>query len=148
MKISDIRENTPRTNREAKKTLSSQKSSFSFLQMVSSSLKLQPSSPPSWDVEEELHDLEVLEEEFAKTGGFLEFQRYRKKVREIMAYLLERAYRIEETSTKTQKICQVVRIVDEKLRQIQQNLLHRRQDVVVALHLMGQIRGLLVDVLS
>lgn len=101
-----------------------------------------------FNLEEELCELEKRETEFAQSGGFAEFLRYREKVKEIMDALLKKAYAVEELSTKKQKICQVVRIVDEKLKHLQQTLINRRQDIVIALHLMGQIRGLLVDVLS
>jgi uncharacterized protein YaaR (DUF327 family) len=38
-----------------------------------------------------------------------------------------------------------VKTIDARLAQVYSGLLRRNQDVVIALHLMGQIRGLIFD---
>ena len=40
---------------------------------------------------------------------------------------------------------EIVKTIDTRLAQLYSGLMRRNQDVVIALHLMGQIRGLIFD---
>lgn len=95
--------------------------------------------------EDLMADLDDQEREFAENPSRDRFEEYKKTVKALCSMLLQRGYRLQGWEDRRKKRYEVVRTIDARLAQLYSGLLRRNQDVVIALHLMGQIRGLIFD---
>lgn len=96
-------------------------------------------------VEELMAELDDEEREFANAPSKERFESYRKTVKLLCSMLLNRGYRLQGWEDKRKRRYEIVKTIDARLAQLYTGLLRRNQDVVIALHLMGQIRGLIFD---
>ncbi len=96
-------------------------------------------------VEDLMADLDTDEREFAENPARERFETYRKTVKMLVNMLVARGYRLQGWEDKKKRRYEVVKTIDARLAQLYSGLLRRNQDVVIALHLMGQIRGLIFD---
>ena len=85
------------------------------------------------------------ERDFADSPSRERFEAYRKTVKLLCSMLLNRGYRLQGWEDKRKRRYEVIKTIDGRLAQLYTGLLRRNQDVVIALHLMGQIRGLIFD---
>lgn len=85
------------------------------------------------------------ERDFADSPSRERFEAYRKTVKLLCSMLLNRGYRLHGWEDKRKRRYEVIKTIDSRLAQLYTGLLRRNQDVVIALHLMGQIRGLIFD---
>lgn len=90
-------------------------------------------------------ELDEEEREFANAPSKERFESYRKTVKALCALLVQRGYRLQGWEDKRKRRYEIVKTIDQRLAQLYSDLLRRNQDVVIALHLMGQIRGLIFD---
>lgn len=102
-------------------------------------------SDRSKTVEDLMAELDEEEREFANAPSKERFESYRKTVKALCALLVERGYRLQGWEDKCKRRYEIVKTIDARLAQLYTGLLRRNQDVVIALHLMGQIRGLIFD---
>jgi uncharacterized protein YaaR (DUF327 family) len=96
-------------------------------------------------VEDLMAQLDDEERDFAEAPSRERFESYRKTVKQLCSMLLNRGYRLQGWEDKRKRRYEVIKIIDSRLAQLYTGLLRRNQDVVIALHLMGQIRGLIFD---
>jgi uncharacterized protein YaaR (DUF327 family) len=96
-------------------------------------------------VEDLMAQLDDEERDFAESPSRERFETYRKTVKTLCSMLLNRGYRLQGWEDKRKRRYEVIRTIDSRLAQLYSGLLRRNQDVVIALHLMGQIRGLIFD---
>ena len=90
-------------------------------------------------------DLHSHEEQFGDQPTRENFEHYRKTVRALCEMILQRAYRLQSWSDKKNRYYEIVKIIQGDLSEIYSSLLHRNQNVIISLHLMGEIRGLLLE---
>lgn len=120
----------------------SQKAGFSAL--VTQMLQKKPAAKQG-GLEDLMAQLDEEEQSFAENPSRDRYESYRKAVKELCSMLLSRGYRLQGWEDKRQRRYEIVKTIDQRLAQLYTGLLRRNQDVVIALHLMGQIRGLIFD---
>lgn len=104
---------------------------------------------PREELDDLLADLGDAEQRFASSPDRREFEQYRATIRKLTSFLLQNGHKFQHLQNRNStKVHEIVRIIDQKMSQLLQNFLRRRNDVVIALHVMGEIRGLVVDVFS
>jgi uncharacterized protein YaaR (DUF327 family) len=96
-------------------------------------------------VEDWMAQLDEEEREFAESPSRERFETYRRTVKQLCSLLIHRGYRLQGWEDKRKRRYEIIKIIDSRLAQLYSGLLRRNQDVVIALHLMGQIRGLIFD---
>lgn len=96
-------------------------------------------------VEDLMEQLDGEERDFADSPSRERFDSYRKTVKLLCSLLLQRGYRLQGWEDRRRRRYEVIKTIDGRLAQLYTGLLRRNQDVVIALHLMGQIRGLIFD---
>jgi uncharacterized protein YaaR (DUF327 family) len=116
-----------------------------FSSLVSNILSRKGTADKSKNVEDLMADLDTDEREFADNPSRDRFETYRKTVKMLVSMLVARGYRLQGWEDKKKRRYEVVKTIDARLAQLYSGLLRRNQDVVIALHLMGQIRGLIFD---
>ena len=116
-----------------------------FSSLVTQMLQRKGDATRSRTVEDLMADLDEEERSFAEEPSKDRFESYRKAVKALCAMLLNRGYRLQGWEDKRKRRYEIVKTIDARLAQVYSNLLRRNQDVVIALHLMGQIRGLIFD---
>lgn len=89
--------------------------------------------------------LDEEERDFAESPSRERFETYRRTVKQLCSLLIHRGYRLQGWEDKRKRRYEIIKIIDSRLAQLYSGLLRRNQDVVIALHLMGQIRGLIFD---
>lgn len=95
--------------------------------------------------EDLMQELQSEEDEFAAMPSPTKFESYRKTVRALCDLLLQKGYRLHGWEDRKQRRYEIIKTIDSNLAELYTGLLRRNQDVVIALHLMGQIRGLIFD---
>ncbi|GEM_PF-4443650 len=93
-------------------------------------------------------NFEESERRFAASPDLSAFEEYRKNLRALTEYLLSRSFVTKTYSGKNQSEVRVVHEIDQKLAEMYRTLLRRRPDIALSLRWMGEIRGLLVNILS
>jgi uncharacterized protein YaaR (DUF327 family) len=96
-------------------------------------------------VEDLMAQLDEEERDFAESPSRERFETYRRTVKQLCSLLIHRGYRLQGWEDKRKRRYEIIKIIDSRLAQLYSGLLRRNQDVVIALHLMGQIRGLIFD---
>lgn len=115
-----------------------------FSSLVSQIVQRGKSDRPK-TVEDLMAQLDDEERDFADSPSRERFETYRKTVKLLCSMLLNRGYRLQGWEDKRKRRYEVIKTIDSRLAQLYTGLLRRNQDVVIALHLMGQIRGLIFD---
>lgn len=103
------------------------------------------SADKSQTLEDMMSELDDEERGFAEDPSKQRYESYRKAVKALCSMLLARGYRLQGWEDKKKRRYEIVKTIDARLAQVYSGLLRRNQDVVIALHLMGQIRGLIFD---
>lgn len=116
-----------------------------FGALVNQILTRKGTSDRAKTVEDLMADLDTDERDFAENPSRDRFETYRKTVKALVSMLMARGYRLQGWEDKKKRRYEVVKTIDARLAQLYAGLLRRNQDVVIALHLMGQIRGLVFD---
>lgn len=116
-----------------------------FSSLVTQILARKGTSDKAKTVEDMMADLDDDERDFADNPSRDRFETYRKTVKALVSMLVARGYRLQGWEDKKKRRYEVVKTIDARLAQLYSGLLRRNQDVVIALHLMGQIRGLIFD---
>lgn len=116
-----------------------------FSSLVSQMITRSSGAAKRKDVEDLMAELDNDERDFAEEPSRDRFEAYRKTVKALMSMLVSRGYRLQGWEDKKRRRYEIVKVIDARLAQIYSGLLRRNQDVVIALHLMGQIRGLIFD---
>jgi uncharacterized protein YaaR (DUF327 family) len=116
-----------------------------FSSLVTQILTRKGTSDKTKNVEDLMADLDNDERDFADNPSRDRFETYRKTVKMLVNLLVARGYRLQGWEDKKKRRYEVVKTIDARLAQLYSSLLRRNQDVVIALHLMGQIRGLIFD---
>lgn len=116
-----------------------------FSALVSQILTRRQAAAKQKDVEDLMAELDNDERDFAEEPSRDRFEAYRKTVKALMSMLVSRGYRLQGWEDKKRRRYEIVKVIDARLAQIYSGLMRRNQDVIIALHLMGQIRGLIFD---
>jgi uncharacterized protein YaaR (DUF327 family) len=124
---------------------SSEAGQANFSSLVGQILARKNNGTKARTVEDLMADLDEDERDFAENPSRDRFDTYRKTVKALMGMLIARGYRLQGWEDKKKRRYEIVKTIDARLAQLYSNLLRRNQDVVIALHLMGQIRGLIFD---
>lgn len=140
--VGDLLNRTPTTGRQKSTAADSATPAFSAL--VSQIVQRRAGDKPK-TVEDLMAELDNDEREFADSPSRDRFETYRKTVKALCQMLVNRGYRLQGWEDKRRRRYEVVKTIDARLAQLYSGLLRRNQDVVIALHLMGQIRGLIFD---
>lgn len=133
------------TAQGAKKPATLQTADPKFSTLVSQILTRRQAAAKQKDVEDLMADLDNDERDFAEEPSRDRFEAYRKTVKALMSMLVSRGYRLQGWEDKKRRRYEIVKVIDARLAQIYSGLMRRNQDVIIALHLMGQIRGLIFD---
>ena len=115
-----------------------------FAAIVSQIVQRKAADKPK-TVEDLMAQLDDDERDFADNPSRDRFETYRKTVKALCAMLINRGYRLQGWEDRRKRRYEVLKTIDGRLAQLYAGLLRRNQDVVIALHLMGQIRGLIFD---
>jgi uncharacterized protein YaaR (DUF327 family) len=116
-----------------------------FGALVTQILSRKSASDKTKTVEDMMAELDDDERDFAENPSRDRFETYRKTVKALVGMLVARGYRLQGWEDKKKRRYEIVKTIDARLAQLYSGLLRRNQDVVIALHLMGQIRGLVFD---
>lgn len=116
-----------------------------FGALVTQILSRKGTSDKTKTVEDMMAELDDDERDFAENPSRDRFETYRKTVKALVSLLVSRGYRLQGWEDKKKRRYEIVKTIDARLAQLYSGLLRRNQDVVIALHLMGQIRGLVFD---
>ena len=116
-----------------------------FSSLVTQILQRKVSANAQNTLEDLMADLDDEERGFAEDPSKQRYESYRKAVKALCSMLLARGYRLQGWEDKRRRRYEIVKTIDARLAQVYTGLLRRNQDVVIALHLMGQIRGLIFD---
>ena len=116
-----------------------------FGALVTQILSRKSASDKTKTVEDMMAELDDDERSFAENPSRDRFETYRKTVKALVGMLVARGYRLQGWEDKKKRRYEIVKTIDARLAQLYSGLLRRNQDVVIALHLMGQIRGLVFD---
>lgn len=116
-----------------------------FSALVTQILQRKPAASTQNTLEDLMADLDDEERGFAEDPSKQRYESYRKAVKALCSMLLSRGYRLQGWEDKRKRRYEIVKTIDARLAQVYSGLLRRNQDVVIALHLMGQIRGLIFD---
>ncbi|MCS6972010.1 MAG: YaaR family protein [Turneriella sp.] len=96
-------------------------------------------------IEELFAELSADEEQLSREPTRGHFERYRSTVKKLCEQLVHRSYRLHGWEDRRKRRYEILKTIDAHLAQLYAGLLRRNQDVVIVLHLMGQIRGLILD---
>jgi len=116
-----------------------------FGALVGQILARKSASAKEKNIENLMADLDNDERDFAENPSRDRFETYRKTVKALVIQLMARGYRLQGWEDKRKRRYEIVKTLDARLAHIYSGLMRRNQDVVIALHLMGQIRGLIFD---
>ena len=116
-----------------------------FSALVTQILQRKPAANGQNSLEDLMADLDDEERGFAEDPSKQRYESYRKAVKALCSMLLSRGYRLQGWEDKRKRRYEIVKTIDARLAQVYSDLLRRNQDVVIALHPMGQIRGLIFD---
>lgn len=116
-----------------------------FSSMVSQILQKKGSAVRGNSVEDLMADLDDDERDFAHAPSRDRYEKYKQTVKLLCNLLIQRSYRLQGWEDKRQRRYEIIKTIDTRLAQLYTGLMRRNQDVVIALHLMGQIRGLIFD---
>jgi uncharacterized protein YaaR (DUF327 family) len=116
-----------------------------FSSMVSQILQKKGSADRGNTVEDLMADLDDDERDFADAPSRDRYEKYKQTVKLLCKLLIERSYRLQGWEDKRQRRYEIIKTIDARFAQLYTGLMRRNQDVVIALHLMGQIRGLIFD---
>lgn len=119
----------------------------SFAGLLTAASMLPPRRTPQEDYDQLEHELNEHEELLAQMPLLENFQKYKTAVRKMLDHILQYGVRLRSYEDRKKKHYEYVQIIDSKLGQLLQCLTRRRTDTVIALHLMGEIRGILVNTL-
>ncbi len=128
----------------ARQQVTARSSSPAFSSLVQQIVQRGKSERPK-TIEDLMAQLDDEERDFAEAPSRARFEKYRKTVKLLCSMLLNRGYRLQGWEDRRKRRYEVIRTIDARLAQLYTGLLRRNQDVVIALHLMGQIRGLIFD---
>ncbi|HRP70988.1 MAG TPA: DUF327 family protein [Turneriella sp.] len=118
--------------------------SVAFSSLVAQVLQRKESAQAK-SFDELLADLTEEENDFTENPSREKFESYRKAVKALMDMLGKRSYRLHNWEDKRRRRYEIVKVIDAHLAALYSSLMRRNQDVVITLHLMGQIRGLIFD---
>lgn len=93
-----------------------------------------------------MEDLDTYEDNLLVKPDHRNFLRYRDQIRKITTFILKEQFSIKTIRDRRQKEFEVVHYIDQNLAVILQEILHRNPDTVMILRLMGEVRGLILDV--
>jgi len=116
-----------------------------FSGIVSQILQKKTATQRGNTLEDLMANLDDDERDFADAPSRDRFEKYRQTVKLLCNKLIQRSYRLQGWEDKRQRRYEIVKTIDTRLAQLYSGLMRRNQDVVIALHLMGQIRGLIFD---
>ena len=116
-----------------------------FSTLVTQIVQRKNAATQSQSLEDLMADLDDEERAFAEDPSKQRYENYRKAVKALCSMLLSRGYRLQGWEDKRKRRYEIIKTIDARLAQVYSGLLRRNQDVVIALHLMGQIRGLIFD---
>jgi len=115
-----------------------------FSSLVTQIIARQPASRKN-DLEELMADLDSAERDFADEPSRDRYDSYKKAVKALCGLLISRSYRLHGYEDRKQRRYETLRVIDAALAELYSGLVRRNQDVIIALHLMGEIRGLIFD---
>lgn len=142
LSVGDLLSRSPQT---AQKPVAAEAGQAKFGALVTQILARKSTSDRAKTVEDMMADLDNDERDFAENPSRDRFETYRKTVKALVGMLMARGYRLQGWEDKKKRRYEIVKTIDARLAQLYSGLLRRNQDVVIALHLMGQIRGLVFD---
>jgi uncharacterized protein YaaR (DUF327 family) len=116
-----------------------------FSGMVSQILQKKTATQRGNSLEDLMANLDDDERDFADAPSRDRYEKYKQTVKLLCNMLIQRSYRLQGWEDKRQRRYEIIKTIDTRLAQLYTGLMRRNQDVVIALHLMGQIRGLIFD---
>ncbi|AFM14481.1 YaaR family protein [Turneriella parva] len=116
-----------------------------FSGMVSQILQKKTATQRGSTLEDLMANLDNDERDFADAPSRDRYEKYKQTVKLLCNMLIQRSYRLQGWEDKRQRRYEIIKTIDTRLAQLYSGLMRRNQDVVIALHLMGQIRGLIFD---
>jgi len=116
-----------------------------FSGMVSQILQKKGAAARGNSLEDLMANLDDDERDFADAPSRDRYEKYKQSVKMLCNLLIQRSYRLQGWEDKRQRRYEIIKTIDTHLAQLYTGLMRRNQDVVIALHLMGQIRGLIFD---
>lgn len=142
LSVGDLMSRTPQA---PQKPVTGEPGQAKFGALVTQILSRKGTSDKAKTVEDMMAELDDDERDFAENPSRDRFETYRKTVKALVGMLVARGYRLQGWEDKKKRRYEIVKTIDARLAQLYSGLLRRNQDVVIALHLMGQIRGLVFD---
>lgn len=146
--LSTDRLNSRRSDKRSPlKSILGEKGTVDFSSLLSAVTKTaeKPSREDEYDqLESELDEHESL---LAQTPTPENFFLYKKTVRKMLDHILNHGIKLRAFEDRKKRHYEYVQVIDMKLRSLLETLTRRRTDTVIALHLMGEIRGILVNTL-
>ena len=97
-------------------------------------------------LEDLMENLESYEENLLNMPDVNNFNAYRDQVKKIVKKILDDGFLYKSFKDRHQRRYEFVKIIDNKLNELLTNITRRNKEIVVMLHLMGQIKGLILDV--
>lgn len=99
-------------------------------------------------VEALMEELEELEHDLLKKPNHHNFLRYRSHVRKITSFILKKEFHLRTLRDRKQREYEIVSFTNQNLSKTLQEVLRRNPDIVMILRLMGEVRGLILDLLG
>ncbi|MDH5720921.1 MAG: YaaR family protein [Spirochaetia bacterium] len=105
-----------------------------------------PLSKENYRLEDMIEELEIYEEKLLSLPDIENFNSYKNHVKEIARKIVDKAFLYKSFRDKKQKRYEFIKVIDENLNDLLKTITRRNKEVVIMLHLMGQIKGLILDV--
>ena len=99
-----------------------------------------------------MKEIELEGQRIARHKDIRDMKRYRAKIKEFMNEIVNRSHEFSRENFLDKRgrhrVYGIIRLVDENLDQLAQELMKDEQDHLVILSKIGEIRGLLLDILT
>lgn len=95
-----------------------------------------------------MEELDEYEQDLLQKPSHPNFLRYRDQVRKLTSFILKNEFKIRTVRDRKQKEFEVVHYINRNLAETLQEILRRNPDTVMILRLMGELRGLVLDLIG
>ncbi len=107
-----------------------------------------------FDLEEQFAEIKELGERFRKSQKYVDLQRYRTAVKDLLNHVVQKGFLLEEESgirnpaTLDRKKYTLIRQVDTKLERAVSLFLQEQRATLEVIQMLGEVQGLLIDILG
>lgn len=100
-----------------------------------------------FSIDDLMDELETLENDLQKKPNHHNFLRYRSHVRKITSFILKKEFHLRTLRDRKRQEYEIILFTNKNLSKTLQEVLRRNPDIVMILQLMGEVRGLILDLL-